>query len=151
VDARESDAFVADAERECNGVTNTAPIVITSQVAEDPPQAIGGSITLGRYHRTASTIYTGPGGATGPIGGGLAETHIYDTNQMHLVTTDDAGTETGVLGYLTNDTMIEFSFVCPDLGSPPFHSYTATATSLVLFGQVGSFNIGVTYELVAGP
>lgn len=137
-----------DAATECNGLTNSGPLVVANQVAEDAPAPLGGTIVDGTYYLTASIVYTGPGGATGPIGSGGAETHVYRSGELRLVVTDGEGTRSAMLLYLTNGNEITFVFECPDLAPPPFEAYTATAQAVTLYRRAGSLDIGVTYGLI---
>jgi hypothetical protein len=52
----------------CGVVTNGAAVVPEQNTATAPPTPQGGAIPDGTYFVTAATLYTGPGGATGPTG-----------------------------------------------------------------------------------
>ena len=69
VDAGVDAVFVVDdASAGCNDVVNTAPVFDGRKVALGIPMPSGGTIVDGTYYETDYTIYTGPGGATGPEG-----------------------------------------------------------------------------------
>jgi hypothetical protein len=53
----------------CNAITNSATEIAETRVAAAmPTNAIGGTPLAGTYYQVSHTIYTGPGGATGPNG-----------------------------------------------------------------------------------
>jgi hypothetical protein len=106
----ESDANFVDAKKACNTLDlGAAAAIPLTQVASQEPVAMGGTISDGTYLLTKFTIYTGPGGATGPLplslkvrrdlAGGTFQTVQDDgSNVRHftatLTTTDTAFTET---------------------------------------------------------
>jgi hypothetical protein len=67
-------ASASDGGGMCNAVVNTAPLTVLTSVASAPPTPTGGVPTPGRYHLTAWTLYTGPGGASGRGSVDLQET-----------------------------------------------------------------------------
>lgn len=62
------DAPAPDAIDGCHALEQTGELIDQIAAAEAPPTPLGGAFPDGRYHLTAETLYTGPGGATGPTG-----------------------------------------------------------------------------------
>jgi hypothetical protein len=69
----------------CPMFTLGAP-VMQNQIARDPPVAAGGGIAPGRYVLTATTVFTGIGGATGPSGQSEAAEIDFDGTHFQLQT-----------------------------------------------------------------
>jgi hypothetical protein len=58
----------------CNEVPQIGSVVNEMQVDSAPPAAMGGWYPAGTFALTSATVYTGPGGATGPDGNRYAMT-----------------------------------------------------------------------------
>jgi hypothetical protein len=70
----------------CNSLTNTAPPVNVISVPSAMPQAVGGSVVDGTYWKTASVVYTGSGGASGPTGKTEQTVLVLACGRFDLVT-----------------------------------------------------------------
>ena len=57
----------------CNQLVAAGPCVAQIQVDDNAPAPRGGQLAAGTYDLTERTLYTNPGGATGPIGDALVE------------------------------------------------------------------------------
>ncbi|HET6147886.1 MAG TPA: hypothetical protein VFH68_10170 [Polyangia bacterium] len=57
----------------CNALIATGPCVAQIQVDDNAPAPHGGQLAAGMYELIDRTLYTDPGGATGPIGEPLVE------------------------------------------------------------------------------
>lgn len=61
----------------CHSLTNDAPQIIETRIAEAPPTfGSGGLISDGTYYQTGAVAYTGPGGLVGPTNNTFQETVI---------------------------------------------------------------------------
>ena len=124
------DTNFIDTANPCNALDiGTAPAITPNQVASQEPTAMGGTVFDGTYFLTKWTLYTGPGGATGPLpltlqvrrdfAGGIVQTVQNDGSSIRrfsamLTTTGTAFTETQS---------------CPG-SSVDTGTYTATATTI---------------------
>ena|SRR5450432_490655 len=70
----------------CNSLTNMAPLVNVMSVASAMPQPVGGSVADGTYWKTASVVYTGSGGASGPTGMTEQTVLVITCGRFDLVT-----------------------------------------------------------------
>lgn len=108
----------------CNTVSNNAPTVTVNQVAATAPTFTGGTIVPGTYYVTQASIYTGPGGATGPTGT-EKWTVVLTSNTGQAATSDNVPSN---FTWRTSGNQFIMTFTCGASGSQSF-SYTATATS----------------------
>lgn len=145
-----SDAMPPSDAAACNSLEQDAPLVDVIDVAANPPPSNGGPITAGVYWKTASVMYTGPGGHEGPTG-------MQERTKLRLF----CGVFDMVLGTAT-DTRLSGSFsssstgrcelavTCGGAASSPISGYDATATTIVFYNyQAPAF--AVTYTLRGGP
>ena len=70
----------------CNALVNSAPEVAPVYVPADLPVPAGGELSDGTYHVTANSIYTGPGGGSGPTGASIRNTFDFRTGVLQGVT-----------------------------------------------------------------
>lgn len=140
-----------DASGACNQLSNPAPAVERTLVAQSEPAAAGGTIVDGTYHRTAHVIYTGPGGQTGGSGQSFRETAmiaggVYD----HVLEAVEASVTLRQSHTLsTSGTVITLTRTCGSL-SLPLTGYTVTdgGQTLILYGdeQAGPFAITLSRQ-----
>jgi hypothetical protein len=139
--------FAADAAVACNNLTQVGSPVQPNRVAQTFPTATGGTIPTGTYVRTATTIYTGPGGPTGPVGIALRESGRYNGNgtvDTILTTNLDVSQS---LSYTTNGSTITFTGTCPAGSNSPFDAYTVVnATTLQLFDNDSSSVVTLQFQ-----
>jgi hypothetical protein len=137
----------SDAMNECNGVVHMGPVVQGNRVASNRPNGTGGTITLGTYERVSHTIYTGAGGMTGPIGPMYAETILVTATEVFL---DNSNTGLNNLNfsYTAPDPGITLTATCGTAGTNPAEQYTATSTTLTLYGTVSLTGYAMQYDLV---
>lgn len=139
--------FAADAAVACNDLTQQGSPVQPNRVAQTFPTPTGGTIPTGTYVRTATTIYTGSGGAVGPVGIALRETGRYLANgtvEALLTTNLDV---TQALTYTTNGAMITFTATCPAGSTSPFDAYTVVnSTTLQLFDTDSSTVVTLQFQ-----
>ena len=120
----------------CNGLMNAAADVQPSNVVDDPPTPMGGSITDGTYFETAETHYAQA--TTGPSGAKHATTLIVTGTAWKLVTT-----KSGMPDYQSNEliapAMAELNnqLTCPGSGIVLGDQFTATATELRIYQIFG--------------
>jgi len=115
-DVRADGVFVVDdASAGCNDVVNTAPVFAGRMVALSIPMPSGGTIVDGTYYETDYTIYTGPGGATGPEG------------MNHQFTAVVAGPIVRV-AYLTNGIQKRYTFTMTTSGTQTTWTFTCPPT-----------------------
>lgn len=139
--------FAADAASACNDLTQQGSPVQPNRVGQAVPSPTGGTIPTGTYVRTATTIYTGVGGPTGPVGIALRETGRYNgggTVDTLLSTNLDV---TQSLSYTTNGSGIAFTATCPSGSTSPFDAYTVVnSTTLQLFDTDTSTVITLQFQ-----
>jgi len=145
-----SDAMPPSDASTCNSLVQDAPLVDVIDVAENPPPSKGGPITAGVYWKTASILYTGPGGHEGSTG--MQERTKLRVScgafDMIIGTT----TDTRVSGSFSSSSSgrCELAVTCGSASSSPISGYDATATTIVFYSyQAPAF--AVTYTLQGGP
>lgn len=75
LDAASSPSDAGSAGPDCTPLANSSTVTVAQvQVAAAPPTPAGGTIADGTYSRTASQIYTGVGGLSGPSGDSTRQT-----------------------------------------------------------------------------
>jgi hypothetical protein len=124
-----------DAGVPCNTLTNGATTATRQQVAQNTPAFTGGTPVPGTYFSTASTVYTGPGGATGPTADTERTTLVMSASSFQVVSDkgDGCAGERFNANYTTSGNQMTATFTC---GGPPGGSqaflYTATSTTFTL-------------------
>jgi hypothetical protein len=108
---------------ECTNITNVGALISQMDVATNRPAGSGGTLVDGTYTKSADTIYTGPGGATGMTG--------YQTRETLVVSNSASGTSSllSVQDPVGSSTITErltfqptgggmgiLDFVCPSYG-----------------------------------
>jgi hypothetical protein len=116
----------------CIGVDPTgAPTVIGMDVAENPPMAMGGTVTPGKYFWESWISYTGPGGvqggATSP-NGIVFEFGDGTFHEAQLASLTEWENHSGK--FSTADTTMTVTYDCPGQATRHY-PYTATPTQLV--------------------
>jgi hypothetical protein len=128
-DAMGPDAPGPDAPVACNALVNGATAVTKTQVAMAPPTLLGGTVVDGTYFLTDYSIFTGPQGATGPMG--TVQTTLQITGStLQVVNSDSPPTRTVTL--MTSGTGFTAKTSCPSGLGDILGTYTATATSFVV-------------------
>src|SRR5688572_23246947 len=108
------DAVGVDARGQCNGLVNPAEPVQSFLVADIRPSGTGGTILDGIYHRVSHTIFTGVGGATGPFGEPVAETHAFYGVTVLVSSASSLGITNLTLECGLNGAQISCARTCPD-------------------------------------
>jgi hypothetical protein len=131
---------------ECNTVGNTATTIDETQVAGALPtaEAAGGSFAPGTYFRTAATVYTGSGGATGPNGVTDKQTIVLSNASagggafvaQSVQSTNGGADQRGTLMGTPSGTTVSLLITCPASGPFGAFPYTATATSFTLYNTL---------------
>ncbi len=89
LDAGAMDTSVADTGSDvmqgCNNLGNSAPSVAQQYAAGQAPAPSGGTIPDGTYFVTASSVYIGDAGLTGPTGAMLKQTELVTGGAFKLV------------------------------------------------------------------
>jgi hypothetical protein len=129
--AFDADFIVEDASAHCNDLVNTAPVIVGQKVAMDLPVPSGGTMADGTYYETSFTLYTGPGGETGPekehqltvvLAGRTAQVvQLYEGVQRRFT-----------LSIENSGTMTNWTILCPRAGLIPY-GYDANATRIVMY------------------
>lgn len=128
----------------CNTIANTATTIDRTQVAEALPSAsaAGGTFALGTYFRTATTVYTGVGGATGPNGVTDKQTIVLsDAGAGAIIaqsvqSTSGAADQHGTLMVTSTGTTVSLVITCPVNAPFADFPYTATATGFTLYNTI---------------
>jgi hypothetical protein len=84
-----------DAGAICNSVPNDAAVVAETVVAQDAPNATGGTIVDGTYFRITSTIYGGTSATPGPNGNTRKETWIVSGATTKMIRIESAKADNG--------------------------------------------------------
>jgi hypothetical protein len=125
----------------CNSVTNAAPTIDQTQVAEALPTAAatGGTFAPGTYFRTSATVYTGAAGPTGPNGVTDKQTIVLSDAgggaiiAQSVQSTSGQTEQRGTLKGTPAGTIVSLVITCPV--SAPFADfpYTAGTTGFTLY------------------
>ena len=128
----------------CNSVTNAAPTIDRTQVAEALPTvaAAGGTFAPGTYFRTSATVYTGAGGPTGPNGVTDKQTIVLSDAGGGAIVAQSVQSTSGqteqrvTLKGTPAGTTVSLVITCP--ASAPFADlpYTADATGFTLYNTL---------------
>lgn len=125
---------------QCNDVPNAAGLVLEQHVASAAPAPAGGTLGVGTFVRSSTTVYTGPGGASGATGREVRQT-IRITSVGGGLTFDSVYQEPGASAELasgsatTSGATLNVAFNCPASATQSF-GYSATGTSLTLYEPV---------------
>ncbi len=143
IDARPIDAAA------CNAVVNQGTLLATLQVAQAAPSPGGGTIVDGTYVVTASTIYTGVNGVTGPNGAMVRATSVNSAGAYQYID-DGGGTVNRSAGtYSTTTTNITIVQTCPDPTQLTFTRYDASPTALTIYDDTNiAAVVAVTFTKV---
>jgi hypothetical protein len=112
----------------CTTLVNAGQPVTASQVATAAPPFQGGTIAEGTYVLTSETVYTGPGGATGP-GSTQSITIRIQSGTIEVAKDTDPPTSTYMLA--PTGTTYVATGQCPPMLGDIVGSYTATTTTFV--------------------
>ncbi len=134
----EADAstYVFDAGPICNALSSTGTPVPQQNVASAAPVPMGGPLPGdGTYVLTASSIYTGPGGASGPTGLSVQWTEVWsgvtasggNYQRVNVSSTSIPYTESGA--FTVSGTMLTVTPSCPDSRSSTALSYDSDGTT----------------------
>lgn len=99
----------------CNALVDSAAEVQSAFVAAPLPAPAGGAILDGTYHLTGESVFTGPGGASGPIGQTVATVFALQGGTAQLVsrrTGADAGEERATLAYQVSGSELILTPLC---------------------------------------
>jgi hypothetical protein len=114
----------------CNTLVNAGQPVTATQVAEVAPAFQGGTVVDGTYTLTSQTIYTGPGGATGPSTTTLTTTISIQGSTFQV--SKDTSPPTSTYMFAPTGTTYVATGECPDLVGNIVGSFTAMATTFVV-------------------
>jgi len=125
---------------QCNDVPNSGGLVAEQRAASAAPAPTGGTLNVGTWVRAATTIYTGPGGATGPSGRQVRQairiTSVGGGLRFDSVAQEPGASADLVSGSATvSGTTLDVAFNCPATDAKSF-GYSATAASLTLYEMV---------------
>jgi hypothetical protein len=139
------DASGADAGP-CGAGANKGAVVDVTQIAQPAPAATGGVVADGTYLLTSATMYTGTGGATGPLGLSLQQTWGYAAGAYHWVSKDSStNTEARAGGTVATVSAISLHLLqtCPtsDFAS---YEYSSDGTTWTLFSTDGQGTLATT-------
>ncbi|MFO0666601.1 MAG: hypothetical protein U0174_21780 [Polyangiaceae bacterium] len=118
----------------CAKLENRAKRVATSNVLDDAPQALGGTVAPGVYVQTWLVHYRGANGIREAKMARSAETleiHEDGTGRVTVKDNDKPETHSGIL-FMTNGTNVAVEPVCPQ-GQVMSYGYTATSRQLIIY------------------
>jgi hypothetical protein len=145
----------------CNPLRQRAAPIDEMQVAEAPPVTTAGFYPAGTYTLTSSTVYTGPGGASGPSGLRYAATldvHGMGSVDYFDVVQEQAGCPTNTYRF-TGDTfgtstdLFNVTWTCPTTcaNCAATLPYTGTLTTFIAhFPLPGGRTLVHVYTLIPG-
>jgi hypothetical protein len=87
----------------------------------------------GTYHLVELTIYSGPGGASGPVPIAVKQTVAIHGTTAEAVTEVSGKSQAQSTTFVTAGTAVTTAGTCPTMEPPQTGSYTATASALVLY------------------
>jgi hypothetical protein len=116
-------------------------------IAAAAPSPTGGAIADGTYHLVSAVGYTGPGGASGPVGFSTKETLTLTGGRLDVITDEAGKSKTASGTFALSGTDFTFMQSCP--GAPPtITPYSASAASFVLYVTDGG---ATTFAMTYGP
>ncbi len=133
---------VVGAAAACIAVSQSGPQVVEQRVAAAPPTPTAGWYPGGIFVLTASTLYTGPGGAEGPTGITYAATmHVRGTGSVDLFDVVQSQPGCADVGYVfSGDTfeavtsLHDVAWMCPTCPTcGPTLGYSGTLTTFVVY------------------
>ncbi len=134
----------------CGFGANVGSDVDVQQMASTAPTPTGGTIADGTYVLTSGTLYTGAGGATGPLGLTLKQTwHFAGTAYSHVSYDNSSMTETrqgGTYMVIAGTFDLHLLQSCPD-ADVQADQYTATTTTLTLYSTDASGTLALVLTL----
>jgi hypothetical protein len=94
---------------------------------------MGGTMVDGTYFETAYTIYTGPGGATGPEGMDHQLTAVLAGGMARIAFLTNGKQMRYTFKVATSGTETTWSFVCPGTQGAVVYGFDATPGRIVLY------------------
>ncbi len=121
----------------CNTLINGATPLYAMQKSSSAPSPLGGTVVPGLYYLTAINQYDGKAGQTGPLTQSTIQ--ITGTNAEFA---EQVGTalSRGSVMFSTSGTTFTFNMTCPQITSYATE-YTATATALIYYSDLGQGNV----------
>lgn len=127
--------------RYCNLLTLTAPPARAMRLAQSAAAPQGGFIVDGTYHSSGWNIYTGPGGAAGPLDAEESRVRTFASGTMETVVRYSGNVQNaGVVGrstatYEAAGTQLTLAFTCAPPGTPPvvMLGYTVAGSDLKIY------------------
>ena len=119
----------------CNAVTNDAVAIGAQMVPAVAPSPTGGAVANGKYHLTDVTLYTGPGGGSGPIALSIQQTLMINGNTVDVIQSANGKVETATEMFTTSGTTASFTRTCPSAQPAATGQYSISGGTLVWFLQ----------------
>jgi hypothetical protein len=105
----------------CTPLTDDSTPVQETQIAEDPPVPTGGALQDGRYQIAGIYLYTGDGGAAGPLPWSETHTTQVSGDCLYSVGSKDGGAElTSAIQFTISGDTIDGEQTCPAGVNTPF-------------------------------
>jgi hypothetical protein len=127
----------------CNTLVNSAPVVVSARVAQDPPTPTGGTLIEGTYFLTSCIDYSGPGGWTVQPGFTIQATYVLTSSStpgafdLQLVSKAVAATsgfdDRYTLHIVPSGTSFRLDKVCPTQESGETVRYSVTDSGFMIF------------------
>jgi hypothetical protein len=132
----------------CNVLVNGAAVVTANQVATEAPAPAGGAVANGTYHLVDLTLYTGAGGAVGPLPLSLKQTIAIHGSTADAISEVSGKSADVSSTFVVAGTSVSLAQSCPSAKPAETATFTASATSFVLFlvNDAGQ-TVGYTYSL----
>ena len=145
------DAGHFDASTACNALKSSIQVVSQTAMPVVAPTAAGGATADGVYHATSWTMFTGPGGNTGPTGVTKVSTlelagSVYQIVSVVTMANVPAGEQRQGGSFTTNNGDIMLVPSCPAAAAKlPFIGYDSDGTTTITLytGSTGDAGVGV--------
>jgi hypothetical protein len=132
----------------CNNLVDVSFGVTCQQTPMVGPQPMGGPIPAGTYALVDCVIFTGQGGAQGPLGAKVFQTLALANGRYDAVSHFDVNQEVRTSGtWSTANGQITTTAQCPMAGMPSTATYTAYQTSFSVIISNGNTTTLTTYSL----
>jgi hypothetical protein len=139
-DANDANDATSAVDAGCNDLVYGAPELTINQSASNPPASTGGTVVDGTYNLSAYTVYTGPGGASGPGGLTLQSIVRIQGNAIERLVLDYSGIERRQSGTFVAGTPladdITITWTCGS-GAPEVGKYSASSSKFAFYPLPG--------------
>ncbi len=116
----------------CNAIVDDGPVAKAQRVATEAPTPTGGAIADGKYHLVDISLFTGAGGASGPLAIAVTTTFEVQGNSVQASSSGPNGVKQATVSFATSANKIIWSELCPVAGGST-GTYSAGAAGVTIF------------------